>query len=98
MNSEIKGMLERWNSLRESNGLETAARTIRKLWFVAIALTLVLAYCIIYKLHPIITVIPAIALGWVIAERNALRSRRDQWPVISNYIDWQRVENDLRNS
>ena len=30
------------------------------------------------------------------AERNALRTRLAQWPVFKTYIDWKRVEEDLR--
>ena len=37
-------------------------------------------------------------MGWVVAERNALRTRIAQWSVFKTYIDWSRVEEDLRGS
>lgn len=40
--------------------------------------------------------VAAAAMGWVIAERNALRTRLGQWPIFKTYIDWNRVEEDLR--
>jgi len=39
--------------------------------------------------------VPSIAIGWLIAERNAVDSRIKMWPTFSQYIDWQRVEKDL---
>jgi hypothetical protein len=35
-------------------------------------------------------------MGWVVAESNALRTRLAQWPVFMTYIDWKRVDEDLR--
>jgi len=46
-------------------------------------------------LPPIVLVAVSAVMGWVIAERNALKSRITQWPTFANYIDWARVSNDL---
>jgi hypothetical protein len=51
---------------------------------------------VIYRLHPALVVVAAAGMGWVIAERNALRTGLAQWPVFKTYIDWKRVEEDLR--
>ena len=40
---------------------------------------------------------PSIGMGWMIAERNALRTREAQWPIFKNYIDWKRVQDDLKD-
>ena len=60
---------------------------------------MLLAICIgiavAYGLHPGFIAIASAAVGWIIAERNALRSRISQWPIMRNYIDWQRVRADL---
>ena len=47
-------------------------------------------------LHPAFVAIAAAVTGWVIAESNALRTRLAQWPIFKSYIDWKKVEEDLR--
>ena len=53
-------------------------------------------FAVVYKLHPVFVAVAATVMGWVIAERNALRSRIAQWPTFKRYIDWKRVQEDLR--
>jgi hypothetical protein len=48
-----------------------------------------------YGLHPAAIAVAAAAMGWIIAETNALRWRLAQWPTLKRYIDWQRVHEDL---
>lgn len=47
------------------------------------------------NLHPALIAAAAAAMGWVISERNALKSRRGRWHIFKTYIDWKRVEEDL---
>ncbi len=35
-------------------------------------------------------------MGWVVAESHALRTRLAHWPIFKSYIDWKKVEEDLR--
>jgi hypothetical protein len=97
MNSDTKQLLTRWQSLREERGLQRAATAARTLWFVGLALCIFVVFGVVYSLHPALIAVGAAAMGWVTAERNALRTRASQWPIVQNYIDWNRVQNDLAN-
>jgi hypothetical protein len=70
---------------------------VRYLWILGLLLAVFVAYAIFEGLSPILVTIAAAALGWVIAECNALRLRISQWQNYSAYIDWQRVDRDLRD-
>jgi hypothetical protein len=65
---------------------------------VGLVLCIVVAFAVVYRLHPALTAIAAAAMGWVIAERNALRTRIAQWPSFKKYIDWKRVHEDLQDA
>ena len=47
-----------------------------------------------YLPSPIFIAAVSAVSGWVIAERNALQLRVSQWPIFSEYIDWDRVRRD----
>jgi hypothetical protein len=97
MNSETRQLLMRWQSLHKEQGLQRAGVLARSLWFVGLGLCIFVVIGVAYSLHPALIAVGAAATGWVTAERNALRTRISQWPIIRNYIDWPRVENDLTN-
>ncbi|MDR3413484.1 MAG: hypothetical protein P4L87_21435 [Formivibrio sp.] len=97
MNSETRQLLNRLQSLEQDGGLQRAASTARKLWIVGLALFMVVVFGVLYGLHPALIAVAAGVLGWVIAERNALRVRAAQWPIFKSYIDWKRVQDDLKN-
>jgi len=97
MNNETKQLLTRWQSLQNESALKRAGSVVRTLWFVGFALCIFVVFGIVYRLHPALVAVAAAAMGWVTAERNALRTRISQWPIVRNYIDWPRVENDLTN-
>jgi len=96
MNNETKQLLARWQSLEKDGGLQRAASMARALWLVGLVLCIFVVFAVIYRLHPAFVAVAAAAMGWVIAERNALRTRLGQWPIFKTYIDWKRVEEDLR--
>jgi hypothetical protein len=95
MNNETKQLLTRWQSLQKERGLERAETAVRSLWLVGLSLCIFVIFGLAYNLHPALVAAGAAALGWVTAERNALRLRISQWPIVRDYINWQRVENDL---
>jgi hypothetical protein len=97
MNIETRKLLARWQSLEKGDGLRRAASTARMLWVVGLVLFLFVVFGVVYKLHPAAIAAGAAVLGWVTAERTALRTRAAQWPVFKQYIDWNRVQEDLRN-
>jgi hypothetical protein len=95
MSIEAKQLLQRWESLRSGTGLTRAASVARALWFFGLVLFLIIVVGLYYGLSPVVLVIVSAVMGWVIAERNALKLRIAQWPVLAGYIDWTRINNDL---
>jgi hypothetical protein len=95
MDTGTTQLLNRWESLRTGAGLARATSVARALWLLGLALFLVVVIGLYYMLSPIVLVVVSVVMGWVIAERNALKSRVTQWPTFANYIDWARVSNDL---
>ena len=77
--------------------MQRAQKMTRGLAVVGFGLCLVVVLGLIYHLHPAIIAIAALLDGWVLAERNALQYRIAQWPHLSRYIDWSRVEEDIRH-
>ena len=96
MNTDTRQLLIRWQSLEKDGALQHAASRARTLWFVGLALCIFVVFAVIYRLHPAFVAVAAAAMGWVIAESNALRTRLVQWPIFKTYIDWKRVKEDLR--
>jgi hypothetical protein len=88
-------LLARLDSLEKGGGLRRAKLVGRVLFLVGLVLAAFVGVAIAYGLQPAFIAVPAAAVGWIIAERNALRSRISQWPIMRNYIDWQRVHADL---
>jgi cytochrome c-type biogenesis protein CcmH/NrfG len=96
MNTETKQLLSRWQSLEKDGGLQHAASRARVLWLVGLVLCVFVVLAVIYRLHPVFVAVGAAAMGWGVAESNALRTRLAQWPIFKTYIDWKRVEEDLK--
>lgn len=97
MTSETKQLLTRWQSLEKDGGLQRAASTARVLWIAGLVLFMFVVFGVVYRLHPALIAVAAAIMGWVIAERNALRNRAAQWPILKSYIDWKRVQDDLKD-
>lgn len=95
MEIETKRLLSRWHSLEAGDGLCKVKRMARALELISLLLVVVVVLGIFYKAHPAIIAVAAMASGWVIAERNALSSRVEQWPILKGYINWARVHEDL---
>ncbi len=95
MNTDTRQLLTRWQSLKKEGGLQRAISMARTLWFVGLLLCLFVVFGVICRLHPALIAVASAAMGWVIAERDAIRTRLSQWPVFATYIDWKRVEEDL---
>ena len=91
-------LLKRLQSLEDGEGLRRAATLSRVLFVVGLLLSIFVGWAIIFRLHPALIAAAAMAVGWVVAERNALRTRVSQWPIFRVYIDWARVRDDLKRS
>jgi hypothetical protein len=95
--AQTKQLLARWKALDSGDGLQRAAALSRALWVVGLALFTFVVFGVVYRLHPAAIAAGAAIMGWVTAERNALRTRATQWPIFKQYIDWNRVHQDLNN-
>jgi hypothetical protein len=95
MNIETKRLLTRWQAIERGDGLRRAASTARALWLVGLVLLMFVVLAVVYRLPSAFVAVAAAVMGWTIAERSALRSRIDQWPVFRSYVDWERVKHDL---
>jgi hypothetical protein len=96
MNTETKQLLTRWQSLEKGDGLQRASVAARTLRIVGLVLCIFVVLAVVYGLHPAFVAVAAAVMGWVVAESNALRTRFSQWPIFKRYIDWKKVEEDLR--
>jgi chromate transport protein ChrA len=54
-------------------------------------------FAVSMKLSPVWVVIAAFLVGWVGGEANALRARLYQWDTFSRYLDWARIEQDIKD-
>jgi hypothetical protein len=97
MDSDTKQLLARWQSLEKDGGLRRADFTSRMLWIVGLVLFLFVVAGVIYRFHPGLIAVAAAVMGWVIAERNALRTRAALWPIFETYLDWKRIQQDLKD-
>jgi hypothetical protein len=95
VNLETKLLLKRWESLRSGAGWARAVSVVRLLWFLRLILFFGVAIGLYHQFSPAVLVVVSVVLGWVNAECNALKLRMAQWPIISAYIDWGRVDSDL---
>lgn len=95
MEASAKALLVRWQALKEGEGLRRAQMLARILWVLGLVLVVFSGFLVVERVSPIFTAVTSIAAGWVIAECNALRSRVAQWPIVSVYIDWQKVKEGI---
>ena len=89
-----KQLLKRWESLQDGTGLVRSAKLARLLSASGFLLVLLVTCAVAYRVSPIFVAAASAVTGWVIAERNALQLRVSQWPIFSEYIDWDRVRRD----
>jgi hypothetical protein len=96
MQNKTMRLLFRSTSLEKGDGLRRARSMAHMLNTVGLLLASFVGYAVAFRLHPILIAAAAAAtVGWIMAERNALRTRITQWPILRSYIDWQRVQQDF---
>ena len=92
-------VLTKWVALKHGDGIVRAKKVSYYLSLITLALCFPVVFgCINGQVPAWLLVALSIAIGWLIAERNALDDRARLWPTISNYIDWSKVERDLQSS
>jgi hypothetical protein len=90
-----QAILGRWLALKRGDGIVRARRVHAYLVLAAFVIFVpVFVASAIYDWHPLVTMVPAILVGWLIAEANALKYRLDHVPIYREYIDWAKVERD----
>jgi hypothetical protein len=92
-------LVRRWADLEWGSGIERARRICRRLTIAGLVLFAVVGVATVFDDIPRVALgLVGIVAGWLVAERNALRSRLAQWPTIRQYVDWPKVERDLGRS
>jgi len=97
IDAETKRLLLRWQALSQSGALQGTKSMALTLWIVGLVLTVLVMVGIAKGLSPILVACGAAFVGWIIAESNALRSRIAQWKTFQSYLDWKRIEEDLKD-
>jgi len=87
--------LEQWLTLKEGSGIKSARSKTMKLQFIGISLTVAVSLLIYFQVHSAFIAIVSVAIGWVIAERNALRSRIKLWPKLEKYLNWELINEHI---
>jgi hypothetical protein len=95
---ETKRLLARWHALSHADGLQRAKSMALTLWIVGLAVTIFVVVAIAKGFDATLIAVGAAVVGWIIAETNALRTRIAQWSTFKTYLDWQRIEKDLRDA
>lgn len=95
MQNHTHRLLTRLNALENGNGILHARSVGRVLFVVGLLLAIFIGFAVAYRFHPALIAAAGAGAGWIIAERNALRSRISQWPILRKYIDWPRVQAEL---
>lgn len=94
MSDEIT-CLKQWLSLKDNAGLQKATSLSTKLFVLGGILTIVVTAMIISKFNTIVVAVVSVAIGWLIAEGNALRSRAKLWPTLEEYLDWETIRKNV---
>jgi hypothetical protein len=78
------------------DGIEKGRQWVRYLSIVAFVFTAIAVFLSTLKgIWPLLLFVPGVAVGWLLAERNALQSRIEQWSTLSEYLDWPKIERDF---
>lgn len=86
--------LEQWKALKKDGGIEIASSRSTTLFVVGASLTVVVALLVYLQAHVALVALVSAAIGWVIAERNALKSRIALWPKLEKYLNWELINAD----
>jgi hypothetical protein len=93
-----KSLLARWVALEDGDGVRLLTSRIRLLWAFGFVAWLAAMACVYYGATSWLALALAAVAGWLIAETNALRSRLEQWPSLRQYLDWQRIRDELKDA
>ena len=98
VDAESKRLLLRWQALNKPDGLQRAKSMALTLWIFDFIVVVVVAVAIAKGHSAVLAACGGAVVGWLIAETNALRNRIAQWSSYQHYLDWQRIEQDLKDA
>src|SRR5262245_3122725 len=98
VDAETKRLLLRWQALNKPDGLQRAKSMALTLWIFGFIVVIVIAVAIANGRSALWVTCGGVVVGWLIAETNALRSRIAQWRTFQRYLDWSRIEQDLKDA
>jgi len=87
-------LLKRWLALEDGEGIRQAHSLVLRTRILGLVFFVAAGLGAIYDFNVWIVIAFALGAGWLIAEANALRQRMEQWPILREFIDWQRVKNN----
>ena len=89
-------VLMQWRLLAHGEGLAQARRKSRQLSAASFALFLASGMTAwLYDPWAFAPILPAVAVGWMVAERNAINWRLAFWPALERYLNWPLIEQTL---
>ena len=92
---EEDAYLKKWKYLKEGGGIERASSMSTSLFFIGVFLSVVVVLLIYFQAHSSIVATASVAIGWVVAEKNALRSRVAMWPKLEKYLNWELINEHI---
>ena len=95
---ETKRLLLRWHSLSRPEALQRVRSIALTLWVVGLVVFILLAIAVARSSPPVLIAFGGVVAGWLISETNVLRTRIAQWNTFKRYLDWQRIEQDLKDA
>jgi hypothetical protein len=98
VDAETEVLLLRWQSLSRSDALERAKSAALGLGAVSFVGAGLVVIAIVQDASAVWVAPGAAVVGWLVAEANALRTRIAQWETFKRYLDWQRIELDLKDA
>src|SRR5512138_2184066 len=96
IDAETKRLLLRWHALSNPGELQRVKARALTLWIFGLIVFLVVGVAIAKGQSAVLVAGGGMVVGWLIAETNALRSRIAQWDTFKRYLDWTRIEQDLK--
>ena len=97
VDAETKRLLLRWQALKKPGGLQRAKSVALTLWIFGFIIFGIVAVAIANGHSAVLIACGGAVVGWLIAETNALRCRLAQWNTFQRYLDWGRIEQDLKD-
>jgi hypothetical protein len=98
IDAETKRLLRRWQALNKQGGLQRAKSMALTLWIFGFTVLVVVAVAIATLHSAVLVACGGAVAGWLVAETNVLRNRIAQWNTFQRYLDWQRIEQDLKDA